>query len=83
MIWPHEKNADKIKAPVLLVHGDDDRQVPVKHSIEMRDALLKAGKNVTYVELPDEDHYLTNNENRVATFKAIDQFLDKYLPVKK
>lgn len=75
--------ADKIKVPVLLIHGDDDRQVPVKHSTQMRDALLKAGKNVTYLELPDEDHYLSNNENRVATFKAIDSFLDKYLPVKK
>lgn len=75
--------ADRIKVPVLLVHGDDDRQVPVKHSIQMRDALLKAGKNVTYLELPNEDHYLTNNENRIATFKAIDSFLDKHLPVKK
>ena len=75
--------ADKIKVPVLLVHGDDDRQVPVKHSTQMRDALLKVGKNVTYLELPNEDHYLTNNENRIATFKAIDSFLDKHLPVKK
>jgi dipeptidyl aminopeptidase/acylaminoacyl peptidase len=75
--------AGKIKVPVLLIHGDDDRQVPVKHSIQMRDALLKAGKDVTYLELPNEDHYLTNNENRVATFKAIDTFLDKNLPVKK
>lgn len=75
--------AEKIKIPVLLIHGDDDRQVPVKHSIQMRDALLNAGKNVTYLELPNEDHYLSNNENRVATFKAIDQFLDKYLPVKQ
>ncbi len=75
--------ADKITVPVLLVHGDDDRQVPVKHSTQMRDALLKAGKNVTYLELPNEDHYLTNNENRIATFKAIDSFLDKHLPVKK
>lgn len=75
--------ADKIKVPVLLIHGDDDRQVPVKHSTQMRDALTKAGKNVTYLELPDEDHYLSNNENRIATFKAMDQFLDKYLPVKK
>lgn len=75
--------AERIKVPVLLVHGDDDRQVPVKHSIQMRDALLKASKNVTYLELPNEDHYLTNNENRIATFKAIDSFLDKHLPVKK
>jgi dipeptidyl aminopeptidase/acylaminoacyl peptidase len=76
-------HADKIKVPVLLVHGDSDRQVEPKHSEQMRDALKKAGKDVTYLELANEDHYLTNNENRVATFRAIDAFLDKHLPVAK
>ncbi len=74
-------HADKIKIPVLLVHGDSDRQVDIKHGIQMRDALLKAGKKVTFLELPNEDHYLTNNDNRVATFRAIDTFLDENLPL--
>lgn len=73
--------ADKIKAPVLLVHGTDDRQVPIKHSIEMRDALLKAKKDVTFVELPSEDHYLLNEKNRMDTFRAMDKFLSHCLPV--
>jgi dipeptidyl aminopeptidase/acylaminoacyl peptidase len=75
--------ADKIKAPVLLVHGTDDRQVEIKHSYEMRDALLKAKKDVTFVELPSEDHYLLNEKNRIDTFRAMDTFLDKCLPVRK
>lgn len=74
--------ADKIKAPVLLVHGTDDRQVEIKHSYEMRDALLKAKKDVTFVELPSEDHYLLNEKNRVDTFRAMDSFLDKCMPIK-
>lgn len=74
--------ADKIKAPVLLVHGTDDRQVEIKHSYEMRDALLKAKKDVTFVELPSEDHYLLNEKNRMDTFRAMDSFLDKCMPVK-
>jgi fermentation-respiration switch protein FrsA (DUF1100 family) len=76
-------HADKIKIPVLLIHGDSDRQVDIKHSKQMHDALEKAGKDVTYVELANEDHYLTNNDNRVATFRAMDAFLDKHLPVSK
>lgn len=76
-------HAEKIKAPVLLIHGTDDRQVDIKHSYEMRDALQKAGKNVTFLELPNEDHYLTNEKNRIDTFKAMDAFLDRCLPVKK
>lgn len=75
--------ADKIKAPVLLVHGTDDRQVEIKHSYQMRDALQHAKKDVTFLELPSEDHYLSNEKNRIDTFRAMGTFLDKCLPVKK
>jgi len=73
---------DKIKVPVLLVHGTDDRQVKIEHSYQMRDALQKSKKDVTFVELPSEDHYLSNEKNRIDTFRAMDAFLDKCLPVK-
>lgn len=75
-------HADKIRIPVLLVHGDSDRQVDIKHSVQMHEALQKAGKAVSFITLANEDHYLTNNENRIATFRAMDEFLDKYLQVK-
>lgn len=75
--------ADKIKVPVLLIHGEMDRQVEIKHSYQMRDALERAGKKVTFIELPDEDHYLSNEANRLTTFKAMDDFLKTHLPVKK
>lgn len=74
--------ANKIKVPVLLIHGADDRQVEIKHSYEMRDALEKAGKQVTFLELPHEDHYLTNEQNRIATFTAMDKFLNECMAVK-
>tara|TARA_B100000809_G_scaffold155259_1_gene152572 strand:- start:549 stop:821 length:273 start_codon:yes stop_codon:yes gene_type:complete len=73
--------AKEIKVPVLLVHGDSDRQVNVKHSRNMRDELKKSGKKHTYVELLNEDHYLANETNRLATFNAMSDFLDEHLPV--
>ena len=74
-------HVDKIQVPVLLVHGDKDRSVRVKHSRMMNKKLQKAGKDVTYLEIEDADHYLSKNEHRVATFKAMDAFLAKHLPV--
>lgn len=74
-------HASKIKAPVLLVHGELDRQVNIDHSYQMRDELVKADKVVEFLELPNEDHYLTDGNNRIKTFQAMDAFLDKYLPV--
>jgi len=73
--------AKEIKVPVLLVHGDSDRQVNVKHSRNMRDELKKSGKKYTYVELLNEDHYLANETNRLTTFNAMSDFLDEHLPV--
>jgi dipeptidyl aminopeptidase/acylaminoacyl peptidase len=73
--------ADEIKVPVLLVHGDSDIQVDVKHSRNMHEKLQQAGKNVTYLELANEDHYLANENNRIATFKAMNDFLDTNLPI--
>lgn len=72
-------NADKIKIPVLLVHGDQDRQVPPEHSRDMHKALEKAGKDVTYIELEAANHYLTNNDDRVATLRAFEEFLAEHL----
>lgn len=71
--------AEQIKAPVLLIHGDSDRQVEPAHSQRMHAALQRAGKDVIYIELPAEDHYLSNEINRMATFKAMDEFLDRHL----
>jgi dipeptidyl aminopeptidase/acylaminoacyl peptidase len=75
--------ADKIKVPVLLIHGDNDRQVEPKHSLNMFQALEKNDKVVEYIELEAEDHYLSNEKNRLLTFEAMDKFLDVHLPVNK
>ena len=74
--------ASEIKVPVLLVHGNMDRQVDVDHSRAMHKALEDADKNVTYIELDGEDHHLSSEQHRLATFKAIDDFLAEHLPTK-
>lgn len=69
-------HAKKIKVPILLVHGELDQQVDVEHSEKMYKALKKYNKNVKYVELPDEDHFLSIEANRVKTFEEMNSFLD-------
>jgi dipeptidyl aminopeptidase/acylaminoacyl peptidase len=50
---------DKVSIPVLLIHGRDDRVVPLEQSKVMADALEKAGKPVEFVVLKGEDHWLS------------------------
>ena len=67
--------ADDINIPVLLGHGTEDRSVRVKHSRDMNQELKAQGKDVTYLELADGDHYLSNQEHRLQFFTAMDAFL--------
>lgn len=72
---------ERIKAPVLLIHGKDDSIVPVDQSRVMASALKGEGKVYEYIELEDGTHYLDYLPDRKQTFEAIDKFLNKYLPL--
>ncbi len=69
--------ANEFKAPVLLIHGRDDLIVPITQSNIMERALEKAGKDVTFIRLKGEDHYLSTGKTRLATLKALDSFVKK------
>jgi dipeptidyl aminopeptidase/acylaminoacyl peptidase len=70
---------DKFNVPVLIVHGEDDRRVPVQNASEMRDALQKAGKPVEYLTRPKEGHGFFKEENNAERYKVTEAFLLKYL----
>jgi len=72
-------HAEKINIPVLLIHGTDDRSVPVKQSEAMYKALKNEDKQVEYIELEEGDHYLSTYSHRLETFKAMDRFLKQHL----
>ena len=70
-------NTGVYRAPVLLFHGDDDRNVHVGESREMADKLRKAGKDVTYVEFPGLNHQLESAAARTKLLSDSDAFLRK------
>ena len=67
--------AANFKAPVLLVHGTDDRSVPYAQSADMADALKSAGKPVKLVKLEGGDHSLTFQSHRVQFYSELESFL--------
>ena len=67
--------ADRIRVPVLLVHGKQDFTVQVEQSHEMEFALKQAGRDVHAVYLDDADHYLSTSASRLAFLQALEPFL--------
>lgn len=72
-------SADKIKIPLLLIHGEEDRVVDARHSKKMAAELEDLKKPVEYIELENGDHYLSIQRNRHAFFAAMDKFLKRHL----
>ncbi len=71
------KHIDKIKIPILLIHGEIDKVVRLSQSEDMYDEIEDADKKVKFIELEDEGHYLRKNESRLKTLKAIESFVNK------
>lgn len=71
------RNVDKIKAPVLMFHGNFDQNVDVQHSRMMKDRLEDAGKQVTYYEYEELAHSLRNAAVRSEILSKSAEFLPK------
>ena len=71
--------AEEMSIPILLIHGENDRVVPVDHSQKMYKRLQKYGKKVKYVELKNGGHSLRIEENRIATLTELESFLAENL----
>lgn len=67
--------ASAVKAPILLIHGTDDVVVPIEQSRAMALALRNAGKTFEFVELPSEDHWLSQSVTRIRMLTEIERFL--------
>ena len=71
--------ASQIKVPVLLVQGEDDSRVLLKHGTKMRDALEKANVDHIYIQQKNSDHFLTLKSNRLQFFQETEKFLKEHI----
>jgi dipeptidyl aminopeptidase/acylaminoacyl peptidase len=65
------------KEPVLLIHGDDDRNVLFSESVELLEVLRKQGVEVEQLVFPDEVHSFLLHKNWVAAYEAMFGYLEK------
>lgn len=72
-------NADKIKNPLLLLHGDSDTNVPVGESIQLFTALKLLGSPVDFIEIKGQDHHILDYKKRIIWQKTIAAYFDRWL----
>jgi len=70
---------DGWRSPVLLIHGDDDRNVPFSESVNLAEALRARGVEVESLVFPDEVHGFLLHRNWLAAYRTAVDFLDRKL----
>jgi dipeptidyl aminopeptidase/acylaminoacyl peptidase len=72
-------NVGNLKAPVLIIHGEDDDRAPLEHAIRLKDALDKNNHPYQWLVKDKEGHGFYNEANIQEANKKILTFLDKYI----
>lgn len=68
-----------VKAPILLVSGGQDTDVPAEQSDEFATALADAKKDVLYLSYPEEGHKFAQQGTWISFWAIAEQFLAKSL----
>ena len=70
---------DGWRSPVLLVHGDDDRNVPFDETVELVEKLRELGVEHELLIFPDEVHGFLRHENWLEVFRRSADFFERHL----
>ena len=71
--------ADQTTTPILLTHGASDTNVPVGESDQFYIALKLLGKEVEYLQVAGQDHWILNHAKRIVWSRSILAWYDKWL----
>ena len=72
-------NADKIKTPLLLLHGTVDTNVPIGESIQLYNALKILGKPVEFITVEGENHFVSDYAKRELWQNSIMAWFARWL----
>lgn len=70
---------DSWRSPVLLIHGDDDRNVDFRQSVRLVEALRKRGIEPERLVFPDEIHDFLTYRTWMAAYQATADFFNRHL----
>jgi dipeptidyl aminopeptidase/acylaminoacyl peptidase len=72
-------NAQRIKAPLFIIHGTNDPRVPVGEAEQIAETLKRHGTEVRLMKFEDEGHGLIKLKNRITGYSSAVEFLMRHV----
>jgi dipeptidyl aminopeptidase/acylaminoacyl peptidase len=73
------QHSERIVAPLLVVHGEFDTNVPLGEALQIVSALRTAGRPVEYLQLRGEGHEYRRATSRLELITRMARFLSEHL----
>lgn len=73
------RRLDELKAPMLIVHGEEDKRAPFSEAEALRDALRDRKHPHEWMTRRDEGHGFYALENRVDFYETLLAFLNQHI----
>ena len=68
-----------VKTPILIIHGQEDTQVPVSQAIGFHRALREQGVPTELVVYPREPHVFIERAHQIDVLKRVRRWFDRWL----
>jgi len=72
-------HVDRVKAPLMVVHGANDPRDPVSEADQFVRAIRERNGEVEYLRFPDEGHGVRKLTNRIILYRRVAAFLERTL----
>jgi dipeptidyl aminopeptidase/acylaminoacyl peptidase len=72
-------HVEKIRAPLLVIHGANDPRVPIGEAEQMVARLRALGRTVEFLRLEDEGHQIAKLANKLVAYPLVADFLRRHL----
>jgi dipeptidyl aminopeptidase/acylaminoacyl peptidase len=70
--------ADRIAAPLLVLHGDADPVVPIEQSLRLVEDIRSSGGDIEFHVMQGEGHGFRAVENKLAEYRLIGDFVSRF-----
>lgn len=77
--WSPVRFADRVKTPLMITHGEQDRRVPIAQAEQYYRALRRRGLPVQFVRYPREGHGITEPNHLIDLLRRHLEWFDKHL----
>jgi dipeptidyl aminopeptidase/acylaminoacyl peptidase len=74
-----DRNAARIRTPMLVIHGERDHRVPIGEALRLWTDLTRFGVDAKFLYFPDENHWILTPPHARVWYETVFAFLDQHV----